>query len=148
EMQMIFQDPYASLNPRMTIGATLAEPLDIHKLVDGPDARRERIQSLLAKVGLRPDAVSRYPHAFSGGQRQRARPARPLAVEPKVIVGGAPISALDVSIQAELVNLLQDLQKADNLAYLFICRGLRIVQHIRDRVAVMYLGKVVALAAA
>ncbi len=145
KMQMIFQDPYASLNPRMTIGSTLGEPIEIHKLADSASAKRARVESLLTKVGLRPDAVSRYPHEFSGGQRQRVGIARALAVEPKFIVCDEPISALDVSIQAQIVNLLQDLQKADNLTFLFISHDLRIVQHICDRVAVMYLGKVVEL---
>jgi len=145
KMQMIFQDPYASLNPRMTIGSTLGEPIDIHNLASSASAKRERVESLLTKVGLRPDAVSRYPHEFSGGQRQRVGIARALAVEPQFIVCDEPISALDVSIQAQIVNLLQDLQKADNLTYLFISHDLRIVQYICDRVAVMYLGKVVEL---
>jgi oligopeptide transport system ATP-binding protein len=142
-LQMIFQDPYASLNPRMTVGATLSEPLEIHALAPNKAARSERVAELLAKVGLRPDAARRYPHEFSGGQRQRIGIARALAVRPRFIVADEPISALDVSIQAQIVNLLQDLQKAEQLTYLFISHDLKVVQHIADRVAVMYLGKVV-----
>ncbi|HUH02479.1 MAG TPA: oligopeptide/dipeptide ABC transporter ATP-binding protein [Kofleriaceae bacterium] len=144
-MQMIFQDPYASLNPRMTVGATLAEPIDIHKLATNASGRRERVASLLEKVGLRPDASLRYPHEFSGGQRQRIGIARALAVEPRFIVCDEPISALDVSIQAQIVNLLQDLQQQEGLTYLFIAHDLNIVRHICDRVAVMYLGRVVEI---
>lgn len=147
-MQMIFQDPYASLNPRMTIGDTVAEPIEIHGLAASRVERRERVAVLLEKVGLRPDAAARYPHEFSGGQRQRVGIARALAVEPRFIVCDEPISALDVSIQAQIVNLLQDLQKAEKLTYLFISHDLRIVQHVCDRVAVMYLGRVVELARA
>jgi oligopeptide/dipeptide ABC transporter ATP-binding protein len=148
DMQMIFQDPYASLNPRMTVGATVAEPIDIHKLARSPAERRDRVAALLQKVGLRPDAAARYPHEFSGGQRQRVGIARALAVEPRFLVCDEPISALDVSIQAQIVNLLQDLQKAENLTYLFISHDLKIVQHICDRVAVMYLGRIVELSPA
>jgi oligopeptide/dipeptide ABC transporter ATP-binding protein len=147
-MQMIFQDPYASLNPRMTVGATVGEPLDIHGLAVNSKVRADRIAHLLEKVGLRADAVSRYPHEFSGGQRQRIGIARALAVEPRFIVCDEPISALDVSIQAQIVNLLQDLQEEENLTYLFISHDLKIVQYICDRVAVMYLGRVVELAQA
>jgi peptide/nickel transport system ATP-binding protein len=147
-MQMIFQDPYASLNPRMTIGATLGEPLEIFGIAAGAADRRERVSALLQKVGLRPDAATRYPHEFSGGQRQRIGIARALAVEPRFLVCDEPISALDVSIQAQIVNLLQDLQEAEELTYLFISHDLKIVQHICKRVAVMYLGKVVELAPA
>jgi oligopeptide/dipeptide ABC transporter ATP-binding protein len=147
-MQIIFQDPYASLNPRMTIGAAIAEPIEIHGLAKTRKERQEKVQALLAKVGLRPDAANRYPHEFSGGQRQRVGIARALAVEPRFIVCDEPISALDVSIQAQIVNLLQDLQRAERLTYLFISHDLKIVQHISDRVAVMYLGRVVELAEA
>jgi oligopeptide/dipeptide ABC transporter ATP-binding protein len=145
-MQMIFQDPYASLNPRMTVGATVGEPLEIHRLATTRAQREQRVAELLARVGLRPDAAHRYPHEFSGGQRQRIGIARALAVSPEFIVCDEPISALDVSIQAQIVNLLQDLQAADKLTYLFISHDLKIVQHICDRVAVMYLGRVVELA--
>ena len=145
-MQIIFQDPYASLNPRMTIGAALAEPLEIHKLAATKADREARVQELLAKVGLRADAARRYPHEFSGGQRQRVGIARALAVKPKFIVCDEPISALDVSIQAQIVNLLEDLQKQEDLTYLFISHDLKIVQHLCDRVAVMYLGRIVELA--
>ncbi len=147
-MQMIFQDPYASLNPRMTVGATLAEPVQIHRLAKTAAERNDRVAHLLEKVGLRPDAARRYPHEFSGGQRQRIGIARALAVEPRFIVADEPISALDVSIQAQIVNLLQDLQEKEHLTYLFISHDLKIVEHISDRVAVMYLGKVVELAPA
>jgi oligopeptide/dipeptide ABC transporter ATP-binding protein len=147
-MQMIFQDPYASLNPRMTVGATLGEPLEIFGLAGTASERRARVRLLLDKVGLPPDAIARYPHEFSGGQRQRIGIARALAVEPRFIVCDEPMSALDVSIQAQIVNLLQDLQAAENLTYLFISHDLQIVRHLCDRIAVMYLGKVVELATA
>jgi peptide/nickel transport system ATP-binding protein len=147
-MQMIFQDPYASLNPRMSVGAAIAEPLEIHELEPTRRARDARVQELLARVGLRGDAAKRYPHEFSGGQRQRIGIARALACKPKFIVCDEPISALDVSIQAQIVNLLEDLQTADSLTYLFISHDLKIVQHICDRVAVMYLGRIVELAEA
>jgi oligopeptide transport system ATP-binding protein len=143
EMQMIFQDPYASLNPRMSIGDAIGEPLEIQGQVNG---RRERISELLARVGLREDAAERYPHEFSGGQRQRVGIARALACKPKLLVCDEPISALDVSIQAQIVNLLEDLQQAEKLTYLFISHDLKIVQHTCDRVAVMYLGRIVELA--
>ena len=146
-MQIIFQDPYASLNPRMTVGDAIAEPLEIHKLAATKADRDQRVQELLAKVGLRPDAARRYPHEFSGGQRQRVGIARALAVKPKFIVCDEPISALDVSIQAQIVNLLEDLQAQEDLTYLFISHDLKIVQHLCDRVAVMYLGRIVELAA-
>ena len=145
-MQMIFQDPYASLNPRMTVGSTLAEPIEIHGLAKSSLERTKMVEQLLERVGMRKDAVRRYPHEFSGGQRQRIGIARALAVQPKFIVCDEPISALDVSIQAQIVNLLQDLQEEEKLTYLFISHDLKIVQHICDRVAVMYLGKVVELA--
>ncbi|NVB82385.1 MAG: ATP-binding cassette domain-containing protein [Kofleriaceae bacterium] len=148
KMQMIFQDPYASLNPRMTIGKAIAEPLVIHGLVKTKPERAARVAELLAKVGLREDAAARYPHEFSGGQRQRVGIARALAVRPRFIVCDEPISALDVSIQAQIVNLLQDLQEAEKLTYLFISHDLKIVQHVSDRVAVMYLGRIVELAEA
>jgi oligopeptide/dipeptide ABC transporter ATP-binding protein len=146
KMQMIFQDPYASLNPRMSIGAAIAEPLAIHGLAKTRAEREQRVQELLAKVGLRADAARRYPHEFSGGQRQRVGIARALAVKPKFIVCDEPVSALDVSIKAQIVNLLDDLQRADALTYLFISHELEIVRHICDRVAVMYLGRIVELA--
>ncbi len=145
-MQMIFQDPYASLNPRMSVGAAIAEPLEIHELGATREDRAARVAELLAKVGLRGDAAKRYPHEFSGGQRQRIGIARALACKPTFIVCDEPISALDVSIQAQIVNLLEDLQTAESLTYLFISHDLKIVQHICDRVAVMYLGRIVELA--
>lgn len=145
DMQMIFQDPYASLNPRMTAGDSIGEALDLHRLAHGAK-RRERIEELLLLVGLKPEYSSRFPHEFSGGQRQRIGIARALAVEPKFIVCDEPISALDVSIQAQVVNLLMELQKKLGLTYLFIAHDLAMVKHISNRVAVMYLGKVVELA--
>lgn len=144
-IQIIFQDPYASLNPRMTVEDILGEPLDIHKLCKTKKDRSERILKLLDLCGLRREAVSRYPHEFSGGQRQRICIARALAVEPEFIVCDEPVSALDVSIQAQIVNLMQDLQKELGLTYLFIAHDLKVVEHISTRVAVMYLGKIVEL---
>ena len=146
-MQMIFQDPYASLNPRMSVGRIVSEPLRIHKTM-GRSEQEGYVEKLLERVGLNPYFVNRYPHEFSGGQRQRIGIARALALEPKFIVADEPISALDVSIQAQVVNLLEDLQEELNLTYLFIAHDLSMVRHICDRVAVMYLGKIVELATA
>lgn len=145
EIQMIFQDPYSSLNPRMTVGDIIGEPLDIHRLAKG-EKRKQRIQELLTMVGLNPEHMNRFPHEFSGGQRQRIGIARALAVEPKFIICDEPISALDVSIQAQVVNLLKELQGKMGLTYLFIAHDLSMVKHISDRIAVMYLGKMVELA--
>ena len=145
-MQMIFQDPYASLNPRMRVSEIVGEALDIHGLTSGPSERAARVEALLKRVGLRPDQASRYPHEFSGGQRQRVGIARALAVEPRFIVADEPISALDVSIQAQIVNLLRDLQDELGLAYLFVAHDLKVVEYVSHRVAVMYLGRVVELA--
>ena len=145
-MQMIFQDPYASLNPRMTVGSIIGEPLDVHKIGANKRERQERVQELLRTVGLNPYFVNRYPHEFSGGQRQRIGVARALAVNPAFIICDEPISALDVSIQAQIINLLEDLQQDLELTYLFIAHDLSVVRHISDRIAVMYLGKIVELA--
>lgn len=145
EMQIIFQDPYASLNPRMRVGDIVGEGLEIHKLAKGR-AKRERVMELLHQVGLREDHFGRYPHEFSGGQRQRIGIARALAVSPKFIVCDEPVSSLDVSIQAQIINLLQELQEKMHLTYLFISHDLRVVEHISHRVAIMYLGKVVEIA--
>jgi oligopeptide transport system ATP-binding protein len=147
EMAMIFQDPFASLDPRQTVGDIIGEPLDIHHLASGRK-RQERIQELLRVVGMNPNFANRYPHEFSGGQRQRIGIARALAVEPSFIVCDEPISALDVSIQAQIINLLEKLQEQFNLTYLFIAHDLSVVKHISDRIAVMYLGKVMEISPA
>ncbi len=142
KIQMIFQDPYSSLNPRLTIGSTIAEGIRIHHLAKGREVD-ERVQALLSKVGLSPGSASRYPHEFSGGQRQRVGIARALAVEPDIIVADEPVSALDVSIQAQIINLMKDIQESMGLTYLFVAHDLGVVEHVSDRVSVMYLGKIV-----
>ena len=146
QMQVIFQDPFSSLNPRMTAGNIIGEPLVVHGLVKGKDEYKERVAELLLNVGLNPYMGDRFPHEFSGGQRQRIGVARALSVDPKFIVCDEPVSALDVSIQAQIINLLEDLQERFNLTYLFIAHDLSVVRHISDRVAVMYLGRLVEIA--
>lgn len=146
EMQIIFQDPYTSLNPRMTVGEIVGEPLYIHHIIDSKKEKIERIKELLVGVGLTKDMIDRYPHEFSGGQRQRIGIARALSVNPKFIIADEPVSALDVSVQAQVINLLKDLQQKYGLTYLFIGHDLSVIKHISDRVAVMYLGKIVELA--
>jgi oligopeptide transport system ATP-binding protein len=146
EMQIVFQDPYSSLNPRQTVGAIIGKPFQIHKM-GSRQKMIERVHELLAQVGIPSDCVGRYPHEFSGGQRQRIGIARALILNPKLIICDEPVSALDVSVQAQIINLLQDLQKQHTLTYLFIAHDLSVVEHISDRVAVMYLGRIVEVAA-
>jgi len=147
EMQMVFQDPYASLNPRKRVGSIIGDPMKIHRTASTKE-RRQRVQELLETVGLSPEHYNRFPHEFSGGQRQRIGVARALALRPKLIVADEPVSALDVSIQAQMINLMEDLQEDFNLTYLFIAHDLGVVRHVSDRIAVMYLGKLVELSPA
>jgi len=146
KMMIIYQDPYGSLDPRMTIGAAIAEPIEVHKLVSTKEEKENRIVEIMEKVGLTPDQINRYPHEFSGGQRQRIGIARALATNPTFIVADEPVSALDVSIQAQIINLLKDLQKDFGLTLLFITHDLSVIKHTSDRIAVMYAGKLVELA--
>lgn len=146
DMQIIFQDPYSSLNPRMVVADIVGEPLNVHNLVRNKKERNEKVRELLESVGLTAEQMKRYPHEFSGGQRQRIGIARALAVNPKLIIADEPVSALDVSIQAQVINILQDLQRDLGLTYLFIAHDLSVIKHISDRVAVMYLGKIVEIA--
>lgn len=147
KMQMIFQDPFSSLNPRMRVGEILSEPFIIHKLAPKGEIR-DRVAQLLVKVGLTADHEQRYPHEFSGGQRQRVGIARALAVQPDLIIADEPVSALDLSVQAQILNLLQEIQRESNLSYLFIAHDLSVIEHVSDRIAVMYLGRIVELATA